>query len=143
MMVRTDKVFMGVRIWFDAKVTHLAQSQGIWRKRIVIGPTFLRLTTRQSHAVLLHEMGHIRGRHMLRRLMILPIFWTNYASRVARQHEFEADAFCASEGYGLDLMQVIRRLCSYQSDPFYPSVDERCARLARLSRERDHVRLVA
>ena len=135
--------FMGLSVTFDERVQQVATARGVFRPRIVVGQVFMYLNERQRHAVLLHEAGHCFGRHLLLRVLLLPIFWTRFAQRVTHAQEFAADAFCARAGYASDLMQVIWYLSNRTGGDFHPPADERCARLARLLREQSDVQMAA
>lgn len=135
--------FMGLPVAFDERVDQVAVARGVLRQRIVVGKVFMFLNDRQRHAVLLHEAGHCFGRHLLQRILLIPIFWTRFAQRVTHAQEFAADAFCARAGYASELMQVIWYLSNRGGGDFHPCADERCARLAQLLREQSDVQMAA
>jgi len=114
-------------IRFDAKA-QLAQAHGFGMRRgwIGVGEGWYELTSRERHAVLLHEEAHLRGHHLLWRLLLLPLIWTPWAKALAVRQELEADAFAAEQGYGVDLLRVIRR---YPSGHYYPTKHERITHL--------------
>ena len=128
--------FLGIPVRYAPQWSGLARARGIWPwQSIVVGRAFWRLTRRDQNAVLFHEAHHCRARHLEKRLLLLPLFWTRFAARRAREHEYAADAFCARQGYGVDLARVIWRFHTGPGDEFYPSSSERCARLNQLSTE--------
>ena len=96
------------------------------------------LTPAERCAVVLHELGHLYHRHPGKRLMRLlnPLRWHSLAER-AKADELEADAFCASFGFGQALALFLERFPDQTaSGPFHPSAAERIARL------KQHHRLV-
>jgi Peptidase family M48 len=114
----------------------LAVTKGIWpRKRIVVGDRFFRYSRREQAAILHHEVAHALNFHLEIRWLLVPVFWSDLALRVAIQQELDADRFAADHGYGVELMNVIRH--STGGD-FYPSTEQRCAHLTNLLREKIH-----
>jgi Zn-dependent protease with chaperone function len=124
---------LGIPVYYDPKLKNISDSRGIWRwKKIVVGPSFNRLDDREAGAVLLHEAGHCKLRHLEKRLKML---WLVLISpqkllRICLEQEFEADRFAARCGYGNDLIRLFHRLAE-QPAPFHPKMSERIARLAQ------------
>lgn len=114
MAIRFDPGYRGVAYVKNAGVGH----------RIHVGHAFLVLAHRQKIAVLLHEVGHIKRRHILRRVLNFWRLRKAFALLCARQ-ELEADAFAAEHGYGRDLLQVLRAI----GGSGQPLRDARIARL--------------
>ncbi len=114
----------------------LAVSRGIWpRKRIIVGDAFFRHSLREQAAILHHEVAHCLKFHLEIRYLLVPVFWSDLATRVAIRQELDADRFAADHGYGVDLLNVIRRSVS---GDFYPSTRERCTHLTNILREKIH-----
>ena len=122
---------LGIPVFYDPKLKNISDSRGLWRwKKIVVGPAFFRLDEREAGAVLLHEAGHVKLRHLEKRLTML---WLVLISpqkllRICVEQEFEADRFAARCGYGADLTRLFHRLAR-EPQMFHPSLDERIARL--------------
>jgi len=132
-------VIEGVPVIYDVNSLFLADARGVlWWKKIVVGPRWLALSWREAHAVLLHEAKHCLDEHLAKRILMVPIFWTEFGQRICREQELACDAFATECGYGVELMQVVRRFYSHAPGPFYPPVDERCARMNRVLREASH-----
>ncbi len=120
-------VVHGFEVYYDPNTDQLAHAAGLFRrKRLVVGPIWWNLRSRERHAVLLHEVGHCIYRHLEVRVALIPLFWTAWVARLAQRQELQADAFVREQGYGADLMAVLRRYESEQGE-FYPSIDERAA----------------
>ncbi len=119
----------GIPLKHDPTV-HLAQAHGIGRRGwIGVSDAFFLLTGREQRAVLLHEEAHLRGHHLVKRLLFLPLFWTPWGMKLAVKQELEADAFAASCGFGAELLRVVRR---YPSGHYYPDKNARIAHLEAL-----------
>lgn len=120
----------GIPLRHDPDVP-LAQAHGFGLKRGWIGVShaFYRLTGREQRAVLLHEEAHLRGHHLIKRLLLLPLYNTRWGMALAVRQELAADAFCARQGFGAELLAVIRR---YPSGHFYPNKNERIEHLKAL-----------
>ena len=124
---------MGIHVEHRPKDKILSEARGLWPfKKIVVGADFARLEPRCQGAALLHEVGHVKLFHLEKRIAFAILnFWRPAAiARYCREQEFQADAFAAGCGYGLDLALLFARL-NEQSDPFHPSVRERIERLTR------------
>lgn len=131
---------LGVAVYFDAKLTDnyaLASGIGRWA-RVRIGTPLAQLPPREQQAVLMHEIGHVKLRHMEKRLLNLwRIFWPPSLLRYCRNQEFEADRFAADYGYRVEMMQSIMRIeralklekRHEDAGHWHPSLKERIARL--------------
>jgi Zn-dependent protease with chaperone function len=119
-------------VLYDPELKNISDSRGIWRwKKIVVGPSFLRLDEREAGAVLLHEAGHCKLRHLEKRLTML---WLVLVSpkrllRICLEQEYEADRFAAKCGYGNDLIRLFNRMSAQSPGPFHPELGSRIARL--------------
>jgi len=60
---------LGIPVRYEPTMEHLCDSRGIFFPEIVVGPAFMQLGERQGQAVLLHEVGHCKLRHALKRLI--------------------------------------------------------------------------
>ena len=92
---------------------------------VVVGPEFWRLPEDQQIAILVHELGHIHGKHGLTRFLLAPValFFPRLARRIARQQELSADRYAARAGHAGPLLQFLRQV---RADP------DRSARIAQL-----------
>ena len=81
---------------------------GIFSRRIIVNAKFMYLPTNEQLAILLHEAGHHYLGHHFRNLLLIPVFWTDYATRKLIDQELEADDFVVLEGHGVGLMQYLR-----------------------------------
>src|SRR6266480_3784266 len=123
---------------------------GIGRhKRIVFFDTLLeRLAHPEVEAVLAHELGHFRLKHVRQRLLLFVLvvpaftfFITPLASLWSRRHEFQADAFATCHASAAELATALVKLhrdnaSTLTPDPvyaaFYYSHPPPLARIARL-----------
>lgn len=123
--------FMGIPVVFDPDV-EVAFAVGIWPlKRIKVGARFLTFDRDMQVAILLHELGHCRMFHMEQRMLMIPLFWTKWAFRVAHNQEIAADAFAARGGYGVHML----RFLAFARDgaEYHPSKERRMIALAKLT----------
>ncbi len=100
---------------------------GPWT-HIRTGALFEALPHGFQRAVLLHEEGHIRLRHIAARIAIAWHFVTLRASladiqAVAHAQELEADRYAASRGYAHQLIGLAR--LGLIAGPWHPSAQER------------------
>jgi len=151
------QTFEGVPVEFSPFHPHVADARGFWwNKRIVVGPTFMKLDPRTQASVLMHEVRHCKGYHVEQRvaslvllglpvvLLPLPIIIALLAfgamwflvSKLGEGHELDADAFAAEQGYGVELLTWIRKQGPLEM-PFYPDFETRCKRLEAKIKERD------
>lgn len=121
---------LGIPVVFDRKMKLIANSRGIGRwKKIVVGPAFLSFQAREQQAILLHEVGHCKLRHLEKRLAK---FWLilrpSRLAELCRAQEYEADRYAAACGYGVDLARAFSRITA-TPHPLQPPVNERIDRL--------------
>lgn len=98
----------GVRatVWIapaDCKV--MAETVG---RSVIVAPWLALLPRHEQEAVVLHELGHISGRHLLWRLLLLwcpPLLFL-----VCQWQERLADRFAARHRRGLAMLAVLARL---------------------------------
>ncbi len=125
------KDLLGVRVAYDPKAKFISDSRGIgpWKK-VVVGPLFLRFPPREQQAILLHEVGHCKLFHVEHRLakLWLLLWKPSKLRQLCIDHEYQADAFVRSCGYGADLATAFARL-EVKDHYFHPSVEARIARL--------------
>ncbi len=111
----------------------MAKASGFFfNRRIVIGPAFYGLPKRQQDAVLAHEEGHCRGWHFELRLLMLPLFWTRWAQKLAIRQELAADAYAVQRGFGVELLHF---LAHDSGGEFYPCPALRARVLRRRIKE--------
>lgn len=126
--------FDRARWWWPWRVTLypcLCESRGIWPlNRIVVGRAFFAFPPREQQAMLLHEVGHVKLRHVAERARALwkVVLRPQEFAALCRRQEFEADAFAAHCGYASELAQAFGRIKA-ASGPLHPPVLERIARL--------------
>lgn len=108
--------FMGYRVVEKPEQIALASAVGLWPfRRLWVSEAFRYYLAHEQKAVLLHEVGHIKGFHVERRLL--------GADPLAL--ELEADAYAASFGYGYILANVLERRMGIVN----PQTQQRIARL--------------
>jgi Zn-dependent protease with chaperone function len=123
---------LGIPVTFDPALKTISDSRGLWRwKRIFVGPSFRSFPPREQAAMLLHEVGHCKLRHLERRIFaaLYLIFWPPALARYCQRQEFQADLFAAHCGYGADLAHAFMRLRSVAGGPLHPPTEERISRL--------------
>lgn len=121
---------LGIPVRYDAHLKIISDSRGIWRwQEIVVGPLFTAFPPREQQAILLHEAGHCKMRHVEHRLLALLAPWT--IPRLCREQEFAADRFAAECGFGADLARAFLRLKA-PATALHPPVEERIGRLLRV-----------
>jgi hypothetical protein len=123
----------GIPVEFDPACRTVAQARGVWPfYRIVVGPHWYELEAQQRVATLMHEVGHCRGHHAVKRALAVPLvilWWLGEicgqrARAMTHQHELEADRFAADQGYARELAHALGRMPEEES-PFYPNRDVR------------------
>lgn len=133
----------GVPVFYDAKFHQLAVAKGFFpfRKKILIGTKLWGLDWRARLAILYHEAHHCNARHKEKRIALVvcvalcPLVWPSIPRlfrRMAHGHEYAADQFAKSKGFGLDLARALRAYPeSRRKDDvmYHPPLDERCRRL--------------
>ena len=122
---------LGIPVYYDPGLKNISDSRGLWWwKKIVLGPGFLQLSGREGCAVLLHEAGHCKLRHLEKRITMawLVLVSPQRLLRICLEQEYEADRFAAGCGYGADLMRLFCRL-QQAAGPFHPELSQRIARL--------------
>lgn len=121
---------LGIRVVFDPTWSGISDSRGLfWWKRIFVGRAFLGFPPREQQAILLHEVGHCKLRHLEKRLLGLwRALWWPALFRLCVAQEYEADRFAAGCGYGPDLAQAFRRIRARKS-PLHPPLEHRIQRL--------------
>lgn len=122
---------LGIPVRYDPDLRQICESRGLWRwKGIVVGPVFQRFPDREKQALLLHEAGHCKLRHLEARTARL--WWLLWRPRqlaaLCQMQEFEADRYAAGCGYGADLARAFSRLVPGESR-WHPPLPERIARL--------------
>lgn len=123
---------LGIRVVYDEKMEGISDSRGLWPcKRIFVGPKFFAFPPREQQALLLHEAGHCKLRHLERRLLAALLFFSRPAKilELCKAQEFEADRFASLCGFGPDLARAFLRLSAVSASPFHPPIAERVARL--------------
>lgn len=118
---------LGIPVRFDPNQKTICESRGLgFLKKVFVGPAFLAFPPREQQALLLHEVGHCKLRHLEKRIVALLTPWRT--ARVCREQEFEADRFAAGCGYGADLARAFLRIQAVP-DPLHPPKEERIRRL--------------
>lgn len=123
---------LGIPVLYDEKLPLISESRGVWRwKKIVVGPAFLAFPPREQQAMLLHEVGHCKLRHLERRCLaaLVLLFWPPALGRYCQRQEFQADRFAAACGYGPDLARAFLRLRAVPASPLHPPLAQRIAAL--------------
>jgi len=146
----------GIPVCYSEFHTGSAEARGFfWNRYILIGPHFMRDGHRVQRAVLLHEAKHCQAWHLEKRiacliaiaapLAFLPLRIVAVALAVgalyfaaaafARKNELDADAFVVAEGYGVDLLEWLKRQMPRDSE-FYPTFEKRCSRITEGMKEK-------
>jgi len=121
----------GIRVVYDPNTSSISDSRGLWRwKKIIVGNNFFRFPPREQQAILLHEVGHCKLRHLEKR--IASTWWVVIAPRrlieLCVEQEFQADRYAAAHGYGDDLARAFSRIRG-ESNLLHPPLEERRRRL--------------
>ena len=122
---------LGIPVFYDPDLKNISDSRGLWRwKKIIVGPQFKNLSEREAGAVLLHEAGHCKLRHLEKRISMAWLMLTSPQRllNLCLAQEYEADAFAARCGYGNDLARLFARMQQGQG-PFHPELASRISRL--------------
>lgn len=126
---------LGIPVRYDPRMARLSDSRGLgpW-KRITVGPAWLALTDREKGAILLHEAGHVKLRHLEKRIarLWLLLWRPSRLAEYCRAQEHEADAYAALCGYGLELAMIFSRMHGPDS-PLHPGAAERIRRLTTMA----------
>ncbi len=123
---------LGIPVVYDPALKVIADSRGLARwKKVFVGPVFRAFPPREQQALLLHEVGHCKLRHLERRLAaaLVLIFWPPALATYCKRQEFQADLFAAHCGYGRELAAAFMRVKSVSQSPLHPPIEERIARL--------------
>jgi Zn-dependent protease with chaperone function len=156
---RNQGEILGIPVEFSSNHGSVADARGFFgRKKIVVGPAWLKLDERVQRAVLLHEAHHCKSFHLEQRivlliLMVLPILlvlpWTiiavifavlgiyGMAQWVARLMEEAADGFAVEQGYGLEMARFLKSSHIFMPKVFYPDFESRMRNIERAIKERD------
>lgn len=117
----------GHRVRYDTRCP-CAEARGMLRwAYIAVGPPWFWLPEDEKEAVLLHEVGHLEHHHLAKRFAILPFFWTEFAKRMARSQEMQADAYANKYAAGEAMQRFLSR--SNEGNDLYPAPADRIARL--------------
>ena len=123
------------RWWWPWRITQhpcLCEQRGIWRWReIVIGRAFLAFPPREQQAILMHEVGHVRLRHVRERLLSIWLIFClpNRFALLCQRQEYEADQFAAKCGFGPDLASAFGRFSASGAGALHPELSDRIERL--------------
>lgn len=124
----------GVPVIFDEKMRFIADSRGIfWFKRIYYGPHLYEFSPVQQYALLVHELGHCKLRHLEQRIakLYLVLFDRQRLIELCHKQEFEADDFARRRGLGPDLAAALLHTANdgHLKWPLHPVREDRIARL--------------
>lgn len=129
-------VVEGFEVHYDPDAYGTAWAVGVFSsRRIMVGPSWLILPPREKQALLLHEAAHLRGHHMLARVLfatlLFPLVWTPVGHWFGARQELAADAFVVKKGYGADLLRFLRRCPRASGGDYYPGFGRRAAAIER------------
>lgn len=134
--ITPGETFTGFELVYDAKLPDVAEVRSaLWEPYIALGPRWFELYRMEQLAVLWHEVGHIMHEHMLIRIALIPVFWTDFARRVAQRQELQADEYAVDHGYGRGMLQFLSRVYrdngfrENHADDFHPSIVARIKNL--------------
>jgi Peptidase family M48 len=122
----------GIPVFFDSDCPGIAYAEGFWpfRRYIRIGQKWMQLDRRAKIAVLLHEAYHIRAWHKWQRFVAMLFFpLPSFLVALAHRHEYAADKFAKSKGYGADLARALSRYPQGKRTQMHPPLTERLRRL--------------
>jgi hypothetical protein len=92
---------------------------------IQTGDLFRKLSAAERSAVIVHELGHIRYRHALKRIgRLLTFRWRGFFA-MCEQQEFEADQCAVDGGQRRGLESFLLRHASRVKSPGYPTAAQR------------------
>lgn len=106
-----------------------------WRRVYVSRGVMLGLQPEELQAVVLHEVGHIKGWHLAQRYALLAtlvgLWWL---PRLARWQELQADAYAARLVGPMAMARALIKLepSPPRPSPYYPTLQERLTALAQL-----------
>lgn len=123
----------GHTVRYDSLCGCVAEARGLFRWRyIAVGTAWFWLQADEQEAVLLHEVGHLHHHHLAKRIAVLPFFWTDYARRMGKRQEHEADAYAWHHGAGAGMHRFIER-SGTRGGEFHPTAADRLARLREIA----------
>lgn len=117
--------------WRTRLYPGICESRGLGRFAcVVMGPALLNFPPREQQALLLHEIGHVKMKHVRERIFSAwkIVFCPAAFSRLCVRQEYQADGFALGCGYGADLARAFARVTEVKS-ALHPSREERIARL--------------
>jgi len=124
----------GIPVYFDTKYRFMAQAEGLWpmRRWIRVGAQWMTLDARAKMGVLYHEAYHIKAWHKWRRVFALLLPIPSLLQRSIHGHEYDADRFAKSKGFGADFARALTRYPEgrrHDDRWFHPPLLERLKRL--------------
>jgi Zn-dependent protease with chaperone function len=135
--VAPPEKYLGIRLAVDRTSKLMADSRGIWPfKRIVLGASWFLFSPREREAVLCHEAAHCKLFHLEKRMLLIPLLFLRPAlvTEISIAQELEADRFAAERGFGVELLDVLRKLGGKEGQ-FYPSFERRAEALRKIIKE--------
>ncbi len=158
MIERDQGQICGFPVEYSATHAGVADARGLlWRKRIIVGPAFMKLDERIKQAILLHESYHCRCYHLEQRIaifalmtvpMLLVLPWMTLtvllavaliygmAQWAAILMEEAADEFAVKNGFGLEMARFLKSTHIFMPKVFYPDYESRMKNIERLIKER-------
>lgn len=107
----------------------IAGWSSLWRVHISHGAVE-RLGRDELLALYFHELGHIRGLHLVQRwALVLSVVGWPWLPRLAKWQELRADAYAASKVGPEAVARLLQALPHQERTDFYPSTAERVAAL--------------
>lgn len=101
--------------------------------KIYVGEEFRKLPNMEQRGLLLHEEGHIRHRHQLKRLLAvlaIPFKGAEWFYGFCRRQELEADRYSVLHGGAYGMLQFFLHDNEPLPDPYYPNYQERVVHIA-------------
>lgn len=130
---------LGFKVYYDERQRLPARISGPWLwKRIIVGPSYWRLSFIEQRAVLFHEAKHAITFDNDKRLLNVIFYASERGRRLVAEQEFAADRFAAECGHAIGMMQFLHR-CREVKQAYGPPAEERIARLSQCLRESLHV----
>jgi len=112
---------LGIPVTLNRDSPHHARTAGFFGMYwIEVNEHFFYLPFDEQHAILLHECGHVRLHHLLIRLLLLPLMWSNWVKTLCWQQEFDADTFACKQGYARPMLQYLRRARDDTASEYHP-----------------------
>lgn len=106
--------------------------------KIYVGAEFLALPKVEQGGLMMHEQGHIRYHHQIKRLLavlMIPFRGADWFYGFCQRQELEADRYSVEHGGGFGMLAFFMHDKPPLPDPYYPSYEERVVHIAKCMME--------